>query len=89
MKVVRGTNAAVVPILVPTIAFVTGRIKTKRIIKGTERTTLITEFKTKNTTLFFFIPPSLVRTSKNERISAKNEPIKRVNNSLIEYINRL
>ena len=64
-------------------------IKTKRIIKGTERTTLITEFKTKNTTLFSFIPPSLVRTSKNERISAKNEPIKRVNNSLIEYINRL
>lgn len=59
---VSGTSAAVVPIRVPTSHLVNGMMNTMRMIKGTERTTLITVFTVKKTLLLRNIPSLLVKT---------------------------
>ena len=40
MKMTRGTRAAVVPMRVPTMNFVSGRMNTSKMMNGTLRTTL-------------------------------------------------
>ena len=85
IKVISGTSAAVVPILVPTMAFVTGRMKTRRITNGIERRQLMTVLVTVNTTLFSLRPFFLVST----RIKARMKPITEPKNRETKTIYRV
>ena len=74
MKMTSGTKAAVVPMRVPTIILVNGKIKTIRMINGILRIILITVLRTVNTYLFFKIPSALVNTKTTDMMIAKIVP---------------
>ena len=71
---VSGTSAAVVPMRVPTSHLVKGMMNTMRMIKGTERTTLMTVFTVKKTLLLRNIPSLLVKTKVTAMIMPITEP---------------
>ena len=56
------------------MALVTGRMNTRRIINGIERTILIKVFTIKNTYLFSLIPPFLESTNIKARTIPISEP---------------
>lgn len=88
MKTTRGTIAADVPTVVCTMARVKGRIATMRMMKGMERKTLITGFRTALTTRLARMPPSRVTTRATPRTKPRTDPMASDTNTMYSVSKR-